>query len=83
MAITTINENGMYNLLGAMVNQAYEDIEKNYKEVSKGRFKRRTKKEYWRNESRCRRFYRTYEGNLCKLKNKGWNKSPLFFYICF
>lgn len=35
MAITTINENGMYNLLGAMVNQAYEDIEKTTKKLAR------------------------------------------------
>ena len=35
MAITTINENGMYNLLGAMVNQAYEDIEKTTKKLTR------------------------------------------------
>ena len=35
MAITTINEKGMYNLLGAMVNQAYEDIEKTTKKLAR------------------------------------------------
>lgn len=35
MAITTINENGMYNLLEAMVNQAYEDIEKTTKKLAR------------------------------------------------
>ena len=35
MAITTINENGMYNLLGAMVNQAQEDIKKSEKILAK------------------------------------------------
>ena len=35
MAITTINENGMYNLLGAMVEQAQEDIRKSEKILAK------------------------------------------------
>ena len=33
--MATINENGMYNLLGAMVNQAYEDIEKTTKKLAR------------------------------------------------
>ena len=33
--MTTINENGMYNLLGAMVEQAQEDIKKSEKILAK------------------------------------------------
>lgn len=33
--MTTINENGMYNLLGAMVEQAQEDIRKSEKILAK------------------------------------------------
>lgn len=33
--MATINENGMYNLLGAMVEQAYEDIEKTTKKLAR------------------------------------------------
>ena len=33
--MATINENGMYNLLGAMVEQAQEDIKKSEKILSK------------------------------------------------
>ena len=33
--MTTINENGMYNLLGAMVEQAQEDIKKSDKILAK------------------------------------------------
>ena len=35
MAITTINEIGLYYLLGSMVNQAYEDIEKTTKKLAR------------------------------------------------
>ena len=33
--MATINENGMYNLLGAMVEQAQEDIEKTTKKLAR------------------------------------------------
>ena len=33
--MATINENGMYNLLGAMVEQAKEDIEKTTKKLAR------------------------------------------------
>ena len=33
--MATINENGMYNLLGAMVEQAHEDIKKSEKKLAR------------------------------------------------